>query len=287
MASSNPPRRRNSMDERPDLVNEVVRLREEFIRLYERDHGELQQCIESLRRLINTFEEDLRRATEVTRGGGLVGIAGGVTMIAGLALAPFTLGASVIVAGTGTLVALGGGIGSGLIQLMTMNQQKKLRQNVKNGLEEFQNKIIPMTEIMKVICQYTDEILSDLNKPEHDISGFSKFFAGTSEVVRFIRIDDVGEVAAQMSKTVRLTGTLTGIFTAVSLVLDVLSVMEDNQALDDMDKLAHNGQISESEIKSKAVKFIVEMRKVINGLQNIMDELKKTKDSIVKGIDLL
>ncbi|XDV19375.1 hypothetical protein PO909_024859, partial [Leuciscus waleckii] len=265
---------------------EVIHLREAYIRLYERDHLELQQEIESLSRLINTFEGDFRRATEVSRDGGIVGIAGGVAVIAGLALAPFTLGASSVVAVTGSLVAVGGGIGCGIINLMKMYKQKKLRQNVKNGLEKIQKKIIPITNIMEDFCQYTNEILSDLNTPEHSISGFSKCVAAASELARVIRIDDIGEVAAQTSKTVRLAGTLTGIVASVSLVLDILSVIEDNKALDDMDKLATNGQISESEIKSKAGKFIVEMRKAIPKLQNIMDELKKTKDSLVNAIDL-
>lgn len=288
MASPNPPRRRNRRDGPPELgLNEVIRLKDAYIKLYERDHRELQECIESLSRLINTFEEDFRSATKVTRNGGLLGIAGGVAMLSGLALTPFTLGASAaVVAGTGALVALTGGVSSGLFNFMKANKQKKLSQNVKKILEEFQNKIIPMTDNMNVICQCINEILSNLSKPEHDISDFSKCVVTARELVRIIQIDDIGEVAAQMSKAVRLTGTLTGIFAAVGLVLDVLSVMEDNQALDDMDKIAQNGQISESEIKSKAGKFILEMREAIHKLQNIVDELKKTKDSIVNGIDL-
>ncbi|KAL1277408.1 hypothetical protein QQF64_024081 [Cirrhinus molitorella] len=85
-----------------------------------------------------------------------------------------------------------------------------------------------------------------------------------------------------MSKTVRLTTTLTGVFAGIGLMFDILSVIEDNKTLNDMDKLAGNRQISESELESKAGKFIVEMRKVINQQQNIMDELKKTKDDFCK-----
>lgn len=53
---------------------------------------------------MNTFEKELRWCA-------VLGILGGVT-IAGLALAPFTLGASVALAGLGSAIALGGGIGS-------------------------------------------------------------------------------------------------------------------------------------------------------------------------------
>ncbi|KAK9955956.1 hypothetical protein ABG768_015794 [Culter alburnus] len=269
MASSRR-RRHSSVDERPSI--------EEFIRLYERDHLELQQCIKRLSHLVKTFEEDFRCASEASRYGGIAGVVGRVAMIAGAALAPFTLGASAVVGGAGAAVALGGEISGGIFNFMKMNQQKKLSQNIINGLEKFQNKIIPLADIMKGICQYNNEIQSHLNKPV--FSGFSKSVASTSELARFICVGDIGEVVAQMSKTVRLTGTLTTLFAGI--VLNIISVIDDNEALNDMDNLAKNGQISESEIKSNAGKFIVEMRKVIQGLQNIMDDLKKTKDIIEK-----
>ncbi|XP_058627135.1 apolipoprotein L3-like [Onychostoma macrolepis] len=287
MASSTHRRRRNSKDEPPDMLSDVIGLQEEFIALYERHYHELQECIQALNHLINTFEKDLRRCTAVTIGGGIVGIAGGVTTIAGLALAPFTLGASVAVAGVGSIMAFGGGVGSGLVNFMKMHQQKKLIQNVKNGLEEFQNKIKPMTDILNVICEHYNEILRHLNKPEDDIRGFIKCAAGASEILCFMRIDDIGEVAAQASKTVRLTTTLTGVFAGISLVFDILSVIEDNKTLDDLNKLSGNHQISESEMESKAGKFIVEMRKVIHQQQNFMDELKKTKDKFARRLALI
>ncbi|XP_051756508.1 uncharacterized protein LOC127516173 [Ctenopharyngodon idella] len=264
------------MDEPPRMLSDVFHLKEQFIRLYERDHLELQQCIKRLSRLVKTFEEDFRCATEASRIGGIAGISGRVAMIAGLALAPFTLGASAVVGGAGAAVAAVGGIGGGIFNFLKMNQQEKICQNIKNGLEEFQNKIIPMIDILKGICQCTNEILSELNKPEYDISAFSKCVASASELICMYDID---KVAAQLSK---LAGTLEEIF--AGLVHNIHSVIDDNEALDDMDNLAKNGQISESEINTNAGKFIVKMRKVIHELQNIMDELKKTKDIIEKGL---
>ncbi|KAL0154409.1 hypothetical protein M9458_050302, partial [Cirrhinus mrigala] len=251
----------------------------EFIALYERHYHELLEGIQALSHLINRFEEDFRLATEATRNTGIVGILGGVTNIAGLALAPFTMGASAVVADVGSAVAFGVGIGSGLLNFMKMHQQKKLMQHVKNGLEEFQNKIIPMTDILHVISEHYNKILRHFNKPADDICGF-KCVAAASEILRILRIDDIGEVAAQASKTVHLTATLKRGFGGINLVRDILSVIEDNKTLNDMDKLARNRQISEHEMESKAGKFIVEMRKFINQQQNVMDELKKTKDKI-------
>ncbi|KAI2645111.1 Apolipoprotein L3 [Labeo rohita] len=125
--------------------SDVISLQEEFIALYERDYHELQECIQTLSHLIDTFEKDFRRCTEAVRAGEIMGIAGGVIGIAGLALGP-------LAAVAGAAVALGGGV------------------------------------------------------------------------------DEIREVAAHMSKTVRLTATFT----------------EDNKILNDMDKLAGNWQTSET-----------------------------------------
>ncbi|KAK9971279.1 hypothetical protein ABG768_024653 [Culter alburnus] len=264
------------MDKPPSMLSDVFHLKEEFIRLYERDHLELQQCIKRLSHLVKTFEEDFRCATEASRIGGIAGIVGGVAMIAGSALAPFTLGASAVVGGAGAAVAAVGEIGGGFFNALKMIQQEKICQNIKNGLEEFQNKINPMIDILEDICQCTNEILSQLNKPEYDISAFSNCVASASELICKY---DIGKLAAQLSKSTRnLEEILAG------LVHNIHSVINDNVALDDMDNLAINGQISESEINSNAGKFIVKMRKVIDELQNIMDELKETKDIIEKEL---
>ncbi|XP_043085172.1 uncharacterized protein LOC122331726 [Puntigrus tetrazona] len=277
MASSNPRRRRNSLNIPPN-ISDSVRL---FNELYDRHYPELQEIILALHSFVKIFEEYFKRSTEVSRRGGILAIAGGTIVIAGLVLAPLTMVASAAAA-VGAGMALGGGIGSGLVNLFKMYQQDKLLKNIANGLKGFQNKIDPMADILNVISK-KPEILKDLNTPDGDICYIMK----CGEILRIIRIGDIGEVAGQMSKTVRLTAALTGVFAAIGLVLDILSVLEDTKALDDMDKLARNHQISEREMKSKAGTFIVKMRKVINQLQNIMDELKKTKDSIARGLDLM
>lgn len=274
------------MDEPLDMLYDVIRHEEEFIALYNRHYHELQENIQGLRHLMKTFEKEFKQYTESARNGGVLGILGGVTTIAGLALAPFTLGTSAVVTGVGSVMALGGGIGSGVLNFMKLCDQKKFIQNAKNRLEEFQNKITPMTDSLSVICTHVNEILRHCNKPE-DINGLIKYAAGASAILRVLRIDDVGEVAAQASKTVRLTTTLTAVFTGISLLLDILSVIEDNKTLNDMDRLARNRQISESDMESTAGKFIVEMRKVINQQQIIMDELKTTKDKIARELDLI
>ncbi|KAK9971311.1 hypothetical protein ABG768_024685 [Culter alburnus] len=162
-----------------------------------------------------------------------------------------------------------------------MRQQKKLREAIEAELKEFQDRIAPITDVLKNIDQYTMEMLRELNKPLHVPSFFSKPFITFVEFACVMNIDDIADVVEQMSKTAHLTATLSGVFAGIDMVPYFFSFTEDKRAFSDMKKLVNtpiHQQISENQIKSKAGKFILDVRKVILHLQNIMDELKKTKD---------
>ncbi|CAM4510827.1 unnamed protein product [Leuciscus chuanchicus] len=286
----NPPAMRSTvssskcrLEDPPEILTDVNSLRDDFNKLYEKDYPQLRQCIEKLHNIIRTFEEDFRRATKGTRDGGAVmGMAGGVGLvagIAGLALAPFTGGASLVVAGA---AAAGGGVYGGMSSSEKKRKMTQLRQDIEAEVKEFQNIINPMSEKMKDINERIEEILKDLDKLEKDASGVSEYFASTSKTSN-IRREDMTALTAQMSITMSLIGTLAAIFSGVWLLLDLLSVIENTRALDDMDYLAKRDMselIDESKMKTEAGKFIVGMRKAVIQLQNIMEEIKKTKDAM-------
>ncbi|KAL0152510.1 hypothetical protein M9458_052233 [Cirrhinus mrigala] len=77
---------------------DLKRLKDEFIKLYESDHPQLQQCMKNVCQILQTFEKDYRVSTEGSRIAGRIGRAGGAAMVAGLAAAPFTMGLSVFLA---------------------------------------------------------------------------------------------------------------------------------------------------------------------------------------------
>ncbi len=82
-----------------------------------------------------------------------------------------------------------------------------------------------------------------------------------------------------MSETMILIAEMYGGF---SFVFNMISA-ENTRMIDDMDTLAEtpiDEEIDESEMNTKAGKFIVKMRKLINQLRNIVDGLEKTKDKL-------
>ncbi|KAI2663087.1 Septin-4 [Labeo rohita] len=261
-ASSVHHHQRKTIDEPPEIIAGVIRLKDEFIELYERDHSQLQQCTERLCHIIKTFEKGYRWATEYSTFAGWTGIGAGAALVAGLALAPFTLGAFFAAVVLLILFSLWILINARFMSMSSSSDKRRqitqLRKGIESECKEFQDKITPMAEKMKDIHERTEKILG-----EQDV----------------IRIEDVAELTKQMSETMLSIAAVHGGF---SLVFNMFTA-GNSRTLNDMDILAEtptDEEIDESEMNSEAGKFIVKMRKLINQLQNILDELEKTKDKL-------
>ncbi|KAK2915716.1 hypothetical protein Q8A67_000090 [Cirrhinus molitorella] len=262
---------------------DVIRLKNEFIKFYERDHPQLQQCIKKLCRILQTFEKDYRGSTEGSKKAGRMGIAGGVALVAGVVAVPFTMGISIVVAAAAGSVATGGAVvlthasnKSRIYSSQKKDQMAQLRKDIDAELKKFQDKINAMAETMKDLHECTEKILRDFNKLDQQARDLIK---------TRIRMEDIAELTAHMSRDIRLSARLAAILGQFSLALDIdiISVDENTRAVEDMDKLAQrpiHEEIDEREIKSKAGKFIAEMRALIKQLQNITDGLEKTKDQL-------
>lgn len=213
----------------------------------------------------------------------MVGIAGASAVlvgITGLVLAPFTMGASLMLAGGAALGGAGTVTGAAITGIKSNSnkrqQMTELRQGIEAELKTFQDNINPMAEKMKDLHERTEKIMKDLKEVKQDFHGLSVYFDSD-------RLKDIGELRAHMSDTMRLISAIAVIFGDISLLFDMILVFENTRALDEMDKLAErrlDEEIDESKIQTKAGKFIVGIRKAIQQLQNIIDEVKKTKDQI-------
>ncbi|XP_067298967.1 apolipoprotein L3-like [Pseudorasbora parva] len=270
------------LEEVDGMLADVSHLREEFTELYEKDYPQLQRCIEKLHHIIKTFEEDFRRATKgdgevAITGGAVAGLAG----VAGLALASVTFGSSLAVAvagaGVGVAAAVGGGImyeehkhakKRKMTELPGNKSAKKKRMTelrVKTELKDSQNKLNLLSE--KDINERIEKLLKDLDELERDARDVSKYFTSISESHNIPR-EETTAMNAQMSGVKRLIGTIRGFFSGVRLLLDSLLVIENKR--------------DEHEMETKAGKFIDGMRKVMNQLEDIMEEIRKTKEKMAK-----
>ncbi|XP_071314257.1 uncharacterized protein [Trachinotus anak] len=206
---------------------------------------ELQTKLTKLRDVADGLESVHQGATIGSLAGGVIGAAGGITSIVGLILAPFTLGASLIVTGVGVGVGALGGITAGTSNITNMVNQSSDRKAVRSILKEFAQKIQAVVTWLQEIsnslqnirrrCGSADRLdteASQLNPENLTRLGFraGRGMAGIAELVRLVQVMNIGKIAAQASRAVRVaevaTGVLSGLFVAVDIFFIAMDAKE-------------------------------------------------------------
>ncbi|KAK9971331.1 hypothetical protein ABG768_024704 [Culter alburnus] len=280
MASYRHQHRRRSKEEPPD-ISDVNDLKEELYKLHEKISPECQEHIKKMNTLVKEFEEDYRHAVRVSTGGAIAAGIGGVAMIVGIALSVFTLGASAIVAGIGAAAAGGGGIACGIGKFKKTQKEKNLRKSLEDQLTELQTKISPVIDLLKKIFCRVQDIMRNPKLSEHQANAIRECFYYCFEKIQLFQIDDNRGVGSPMRESLRLTGNLSKTFAEMSSMLDLLDeiIEDDDEGQNDNDRPADTKKEKEleKEFKEKADKFIDEMKKGINQLENVMKEIYQIK----------
>ncbi|XP_027865573.1 calcium/calmodulin-dependent protein kinase type II subunit beta-like [Xiphophorus couchianus] len=200
---------------------------------------DLQMKLEKLRALADGLERVHEGTTIGSLTGGVIGAVGGITSIVGLILAPFTLGVSLIVTGVGVGVGAVGGVTAGASNITKMVNQSSDRKAVRSIIKEIEQKISAVVtwlleinsgmQAIKNQCPqapgtFTEENLTSVG------TRVGKGLGGIAELVRLVRVANIGKLAAQTCRVVRLaevaTGVLSGLFVAVDIFFIALDAKE-------------------------------------------------------------
>ncbi|XP_064877206.1 uncharacterized protein LOC115133842 [Oncorhynchus nerka] len=192
----------------PDFGSHLAFLEEVFQTLH--DHGvrtveELQITLDKLRTLADGLESMHKGTTIGSLTGGVIGAAGGITSIVGLILAPFTLGASLIVTGVGIGVAVAGGATAGVSNITNMVNQSTDRRAIKNIIKEFQEKMNSVVTSLQDIAEGLETLRasSSFNIGNYNFNADAGVNAGARfgrglgcipELFRFLRVATIGNV---------------------------------------------------------------------------------------------
>ncbi|XP_070978300.1 uncharacterized protein [Oncorhynchus clarkii lewisi] len=277
---------------------------------------ELQTTLDKLRTLADGLESMHKGTTIGSLTGGVIGAAGGITSIVGLILAPFTLGASLIVTGVGIGVAVAGGATAGVSNITNMVNQSTDRRAIKNIIKEFQEKMNSVVTSLQDIAEGLETLMQS-SSSKIKSAGFNveaaasagvragKGLAGTIELFRLLRVANIGKVAAQTARAVRVAEVATGIFSAFFVAVDIFFIAMDAREIHNIRQAKANEQSGDTsklevmdtdsitelepgceepkaEVKSETMKFIQTIRQTAEQLQESLDELSDVISFIPK-----
>uniref|UniRef100_A0A1A8BRG8 non-specific serine/threonine protein kinase n=1 Tax=Nothobranchius kadleci TaxID=1051664 RepID=A0A1A8BRG8_NOTKA len=201
--------------------------------------NELQAKLKDLRALADGLERVHEGTTIGSLTGGVIGAVGGITSIVGLILAPFTLGASLIVTGVGVGVGAVGGVTAGASNITNMVNQSSDRKAIHSMIKEFDQKtravvtwLLEINISLQTIsnhCPQVSDTDSNLKKQNLMRLGFraGRGLDGITELIRLGSVVTIGKIAAQTSRAVRAAEVVSGIFSGLFVAVDIFFIAMD------------------------------------------------------------
>ncbi|XP_057714274.1 apolipoprotein L1 isoform X2 [Corythoichthys intestinalis] len=215
--------------------------------------------------------------------GGSTSAIGGVATIAGLALAPVTLGTSLIVTAVGLGVATAGGLTSAGAGISNQVNNTLDRKKVEKIVEDYQEKMADLNKCLKFIKQGIENLRRfDLIKMKNnaynrDFPVLSSSFyedgamAGkailinANEIMRVVQIANVaGSTAA---RAVQIASMATGVLTGLFVGMDIYFVAKDSKELK---------KGAKSEFAAKIREVATQLHDGLVELNTIREELQGT-----------
>ncbi|XP_049889243.1 neurofilament heavy polypeptide-like isoform X3 [Epinephelus moara] len=215
--------------------------------------------------------------------GGSTSAIGGVATIAGLALAPVTMGTSLIVTAVGLGVATAGGLTSAGAGISNQVNNSMDRKKVEKIVQDYQEKILDLNKCLKFIKQGIENLKRfDLIKMKNhaynrDFPVLSSSFyedgamAGkailinANEIMRVVQIANVaGSTAA---RAVQIASMATGVLTGLFVGMDIYFVAKDSKELK---------KGAKSEFAAKIREVATQLHDGLVELNGIREELQAT-----------
>lgn len=122
-----------------------------FVRFFNQRGASLQQRILELLAVADSADIFHKKTVTASIGGGVASVAGSITTITGLILAPFTAGTSLIVTAVGIGVATAGGLTSASANITDTVHSKTDRKKVEKMIQDYQDEMKDIKECLEFV----------------------------------------------------------------------------------------------------------------------------------------
>ncbi|KAJ4936712.1 hypothetical protein JOQ06_001299 [Pogonophryne albipinna] len=269
------------MEQAADRVYMAARL---FVRLFNKRGASLQHRILELMALADAADEFHKKTVQAAVGGGVASVAGSIATITGLILAPFTMGASIIVTAVGIAVATAGSITSATANITDTVHSNMDRKNLEKRIQGYQEEIKDIRECMEFVqagmatlqeWDFEKYAQSAAKKAmNHNLKHVMKeggragkaLMINTDKLISTVQVLGVAGGAAKAAQAISIT---TGVMSGLFLALDVFFLAKDSHELR----------------KGAKTKFATKIRDVCKELQDGLLDLNKVKTQLQKTMD--
>uniref|UniRef100_A0AAZ1XAA1 Uncharacterized protein n=1 Tax=Oreochromis aureus TaxID=47969 RepID=A0AAZ1XAA1_OREAU len=270
-----------AIEQAADRVYMAARL---FVRLFNQRGASLQHRILELLAMADAADEFHKKTVSAAVGGGVASVAGSITTITGLILAPFTFGASIIVTAVGIGVATAGSITSATANITDTVHSNMDRKKMEKMIQGYQEEIKVIRECMEFVQKGLDTLQEwDFEKyaqsaakkaMNHNIKHVMKeggragkaLMINTNQLVSTVQVLSRAGGIAKAAQAISVT---TGVMSALFLALDVFFLAKDSHELR----------------KGAKTKFATKIREVCKDLQDGLLELNRVKTQLQKTMD--
>ncbi|XP_035849682.1 uncharacterized protein si:cabz01007802.1 isoform X6 [Sander lucioperca] len=278
----------NQNDEPEEVVEQaadrVFMAAQLFVRFFNQRGASLQQRILELLALADSADIFHKKTVKACVGGGVASVAGSITTITGLILAPFTAGASLIVTAVGIGVATAGGVASASANITDTVHSKTDRKKVEQTIKDYEEEMKDIKECLEFLQEgmetleewnfekYVESIAKKhLNKNvEHVMKEGGRagkaLMINTESLISTVQVLSVAGGAAKAAQVMSVT---TGVMSGLFLALDIFFLAKDTMELK----------------KGAKTEFAAKIREVCRDLQDGLLELNRIKEQLQKTID--
>ncbi|KAM4612355.1 uncharacterized protein ACJ7VT_012897 [Polymixia lowei] len=269
------------VEEAADRVFMAARL---FVRFFNKRGASLQQRILELLALADAADCFHKKTVTASIGGGVASVAGSVTTITGLILAPFTMGTSLIVTAVGIGVATAGGVASASANITDTLHSKTDRKKVEKMIQDYQDEMKDIRECLEFVQEGMETLEEwDFEKYAENISkkhlnqnvkhvmkeggrAGKALLINTESLISTVQVLSVAGGAAKAAQVMSIT---TGVMSGLFLALDVFFLAKDSLELK----------------KGAKTEFAAKIREVCKDLQDGLLELNRIKEQLQKTMD--
>ncbi|XP_068164349.1 uncharacterized protein [Antennarius striatus] len=267
-----------------DAADRVFMAARLFVRFFNQCGASLQKRILDLLALADAADNFHKKTVTASVGGGVASVAGSITTITGLILAPFTAGTSLIVTAVGIGIATAGGVASASANITDTVHSKTDRKKVEKMIQDYEDEIKDIRECL-IFLQEGMDMLEEWNFEKYAESISKKHLnqnvkhvmkeggrAGKALVINtetLIGTIQVLGVAGGAAKAVQVMSITTGVMSGLFLALDVFFLAKDSMELK----------------KGAKTDFAAKIREVCKDLQDGLLELNRIKEELQKTMD--